>query len=328
MSISGPHNAAYREKGPSGKAAFPSSPYPVSHFADYFPLAPAIDYDSWLGGEIFPVGINRNYPKDLLDRVAAGIISYLGFSFASAYRISKNVDRRKREKPKRLDRVFDSLANDILSQTRSYFGKSNCENYKNEANALYSTVNLLRVLGSFEAALTLVQRGYLQEPVVVLRSALEQIAWAYVVGNSTDATASKETPTRCISKLKNFIPGAGLLYGYLSRLSHFEITSHYRFLASGEGTDRAGVLTRSTVYKCYGCILIGTLLAYHQAVCANLAHTKREVDEAAIVDFEKSIKSLKAFSKKVGKIFARDSDIPSLSNYLVSPKLFRSRYKY
>lgn len=236
-------------------------------FSSEFPLYPEIDFDSWLGGELYPVGIHSHYPEDLLDRLAAGVISYvLQTQPNTEYKkIKGNVDRSLEiyginlkinefihRSIKDIGKFFQVERPDFISE--------------NHAGLVIGDSFLFRCVSSFYAALTLANRGYLQEPISVIRSSTETISWAYQISNEPDPNKiHKLKSRRSIGKSKEIFPHVGEFYGYLSNMSHLEFESQINFFDISDG--RLGIMMRSSTFKCYSLVCLLILISYHTIVC-------------------------------------------------------------
>jgi hypothetical protein len=80
-----------------------------------------------------------------------------------------------------------------------------------------------RLRASFDICLFLIRNGYFIESAMIERQILEQIAWInYVQEYDTDDCMNIDA-SKTIKKLKDTFKDAGLLYGKLSKVLHFDI---------------------------------------------------------------------------------------------------------
>jgi hypothetical protein len=87
-----------------------------------------------------------------------------------------------------------------------------------------------RNLGSLDAAKRLAELGYLCEVATILRSALEQFAFCSRLSSLTGTEDLKAIrPIQCLNHFKKFVPGAGPLYGLMSKYTHFEFDHHTHY---------------------------------------------------------------------------------------------------
>lgn len=107
------------------------------------------------------------------------------------------------------------------------------------SNGVFGAALVLeRLPSSFFSAHLLYRLGHRYEAHAVSRLILEQIAWAhsaYELGNIDDI--KKIETTKTISKLKKFTPKCGILYGYLSKKTHIDYSSHIDFLKVNNGEN-------------------------------------------------------------------------------------------
>jgi hypothetical protein len=137
---------------------------------------------------------------------------------------------------------------------------------------------MLRLLSSFRAARYLINWGFFLEPLTILRSSLEQLAWCYAVGKKFNRLQfDNPQPSKCIPIFKGRYPAAGLLYGALSRFSHLEFEAQKHFV-TGDSTT-SGVMQQSTEFKFFGLIFYSFLLMAFQYICRDFADFyKQEYD--------------------------------------------------
>lgn len=94
-----------------------------------------------------------------------------------------------------------------------------------------ASIVLERSLLSFFCAHLMYQMGYRYEGHAISRVILEQIAWAFEAHEGRDIeTIQSIRTTAAVSKLKRFAPEAGALYGFLSKKTHIDYSSHSEFL--------------------------------------------------------------------------------------------------
>lgn len=103
---------------------------------------------------------------------------------------------------------------------------------KNELCFVCSKAALVRLEASFKAAYGLIRKEYIFESDAVIRIILEQLAWSYSAIQTNPEKLGSLRPNKCITKLKDVCPEAGMLYGRLSEWAHidpFIITEYQRF---------------------------------------------------------------------------------------------------
>lgn len=114
-----------------------------------------------------------------------------------------------------------------------------------------ASLALERLPPSFFCAHFLYRMGHSYEGHAVSRLILEQVAWAYAAHALDDLEAIKKIDTtRALSRLKRFAPVAGEMYGFLSKKTHIDYSSHREFLQVEDG--RNVVLHAQSRYAEYG----------------------------------------------------------------------------
>jgi hypothetical protein len=233
---------------------------------------PDKQYQTWLGGDVARIGIDFDYDSTLLDKISAGIVSHFGrYSLPSALKIVKESPQ---EHPSRIEQVFDSVESHLHSTSLNFLMATRPDTIGEEHNGvIHAEIFLLRLLSSFIAARRLINWGYLCEPLAILRSSLEQLAWAYAVGVNFDSKQlDNPNPPKCVGILKVRFPAAGRLYGALSRFSHMDFEGQKHFVLSSANLDsHAGVMVQSIEFKFFGLLFYSFLLVAYQFVCRDIS---------------------------------------------------------
>ena len=244
-----------------------------SEFFEKFVLRyPDKQYQTWLGGHLVRVGVDYDYDNRLLDNIAAGIIGhYGGLSLPTALKQAKRAQQGNLSPIPRFEQVFDKVEQRFHSTSLRFLKESRPDNTLAEEHEgiMHAELFLLRALSSFTAARRLINWGYFSEPLTILRSSLEQLAWAYAVGVIFEQKQlSKPNPSKCISAFKTRFPAAGLLYVALSRFSHMEFEAQKHFVIIAQpGT---GVMGQSLEFKFFGLLFYSFLLVAYQHICRDL----------------------------------------------------------
>ena len=164
----------------------------------------------------------------------------------------------------KVERRFHSTSLRFLTESRQH--RALAEEHQ---GIMHAELFLLRALSSLTAARRLINWGYLSEPLTILRSTLEELAWAYAVGVIFDQKQlSKPNPSKCIGAFKARFSAAGLLYGVLSRFSHMEFEAQKHFVAIDQ--PNTGVMERSIEFKFFGLLFFSFLLVAYQYACRDL----------------------------------------------------------
>lgn len=230
---------------------------------------PDKDYESWLGGFGYKNGIDFTYPDTLLDRVAAGIISYQArMSLQTALKYAQKGESRLDRLP-RFDRLFQVVSDLFLSKFDDFFRLDRPTLADPHGSYVHAELFLWRTLSAFKGARTLINRGFLAEPAAVLRTALEQVAWCYAVSINADAgQLEHRDPPKCIAQLRKFRPGSARLYGLLSNLGHMDFDAQKHFV-SAKG-DFLGITFQSTEFKAYGVLCYLLVMALYSEVARQI----------------------------------------------------------
>ena len=120
-----------------------------------------------------------------------------------------------------------------------------------------SGVALLKLEASFSVSRFLIHKGLIFESSSIIRMILEQIAWCYEVSDIQDNDLYKVSPRKCIKKLKELIPQAGIMYGFLSERAHIEPSQIHRLVNFEK--DQSYVVYSSInniVVECYFLLVI------------------------------------------------------------------------
>ena len=238
-------------------------------FKEFVFRYPDKQYETWLGAHFTQVGIDYGYEKDLQDKIFAGISNhFFGMSFSKSLALVKNQEQR--DAIPRLERVFDTVEAAFYTTSSAFLQEKRPENIKEGQDGIVNAeLFLLRLLTSLQAARRLINWGYFSEPLTILRSSLEQLAWAYAVGVKLDLKQlDKPQASKCIGQLKERIPSTGSLYGALSHFSHMNFEAQKHFVAKGQ--EGAGVMQQSIEFKLFGLLFYSYLLICFQYVCRDL----------------------------------------------------------
>jgi len=240
-------------------------------FGNFVRRYPDKQYQTWLGSDQVRVGVDYDYDNHLLENVTAGIIGhYADMSLPTALKYAKRQSLDASSIPRfeqlfdRVERRFHSTSLRFLTESRQH-----CALAEEHLGIMHAELFLLRALSSFTAARRLINWGYLSEPLTILRSILEELAWAYAVGVIFDQKQlSKPNPSKCIGAFKARFSAAGLLYGVLSRFSHMEFEAQKHFVAIDQ--PNTGVMEQSIEFKFFGLLFFSFLLVAYQYACRDL----------------------------------------------------------
>jgi hypothetical protein len=177
------------------------------------------------------IGIKSSYSDILLKNILASVISDRIGSKSVDYVRKKYLDDWKR------DVSLDPNAFDL--ETVHFLDVSIDELQRhliaNSHNLIYSGIQtisdmtLAKGLGTLRVALGLSSKGLLHEVLILCRSSLEMIMWAFAIFDlPNDEDPFEFLPEKEISSFKAYFPYAGKYYGYLSSFSHWRKETHTR----------------------------------------------------------------------------------------------------
>lgn len=95
---------------------------------------------------------------------------------------------------------------------------------------------------NFDALRMLIKYDFIYESYAIIRQMVEQIAFAYDV-QFRKSVHDFQSPTKSITKLKEFYPKIGMIYGDLSSKTHIDKSQFISYYAVSE--EKAGVILRS-----------------------------------------------------------------------------------
>jgi hypothetical protein len=220
---------------------------------------PDKQYQTWLGAHYTMVGVDYTYDKNLQDRIFAGIANYFfGYSFSAAMKLTK--DKARTNDMPIFERKFDLVESTFYSTSAAFLQAERPEAIQDGHQlVVHAELFLLRLLTSLQAARRLINWGFFCEPLTILRSALEQLAWTYVVGVELDQKQlDKPQPSKCIGPFRSRFAPAGYLYGALSRFSHMDFEAQKHFVATSDAGS--GVMQQSTEFKFFGLLFYAYIL--------------------------------------------------------------------
>ena len=102
---------------------------------------------------------------------------------------------------------------------------------------------LVRLQSSFKASILTIQSGLHFETMALERIILEQLSWIYTIYDKPDMTHFDFKPNKCITKLKDYIPYAGNLYGIFSDYTHISPSTTLEYIKASEENGLKIVLT-------------------------------------------------------------------------------------
>jgi hypothetical protein len=241
-------------------------------FKSFVSRYPDRQYQTSLGGRWIDVGIDYDYDELLKNKLAAAITSHFGqASFSNALKIISERYGKDCTSLPRFETIVDRVERRFLLTSLSFLQQARPEGTIKEEHSgvIHAELFMLRLLTSFEAARRLINWGFFSEPLTIVRSALEQLSWAYAVGIKFDRKQLQDpAPSKCVGLFKERFSAAGQLYGALSRFSHMEFDAQKHFVIhEPSGT---AVMQQSAEFKLFGMLFYLFVLTAYQFVCRDL----------------------------------------------------------
>jgi hypothetical protein len=217
-----------------------NSAEPSDSYRKWFPVFP--DYSAFdivgLDGEA--IGLPKITTLGLKKKVlAAAIANKLGISLSYAEKRYVGESAISAPRDLGLSREIDDLFDQGPSQFCSYIDALK-ENFVKESELLDDLANqfFYRNIAGLDAAKKLSELGYLCEVAVILRSLIEQFAFAAKLRTlPVETELAKVKPVQCLNYLKSIEESAGRLYGLLSKYTHFEYDHHTHFFWAISGSN-------------------------------------------------------------------------------------------
>lgn len=216
--------------------------------AAHFRIQSAVDLDFVIGQDFgLPVGTARQSPPEFRRRILAALLSYCLQLRSMDYALKRyvEVDQYEDEPQSVGDEASDFIKHKLeiledelitLHQPEPTFGQFG------------AAFTLLKLPSTLDLARMLANRGVLLEILPILRLCLEMVSWAAVAFHLTNEDdITRLQAQKCISRLKSIYASGGRIYGYLSKISHWEYAIHSIFI--GFERERTGVLKASVQYR-------------------------------------------------------------------------------
>jgi hypothetical protein len=210
----------------------------------------------------YPIGLNRSYPKEFIERVVFASLSYklqnksIDYT-RRAYRDGFEIEQKPRIRSSiedmldRSTRVFDDF---IEGHREAAIGD-------NHAGLVLFDVYVFRALDSIQAAAILSTHGFFGETISTLRYFIEQVCWLTAIVDCADAGKIVETRAESsFGNAKKIFPRIGELYGFFSETAHFRPSHHSLHLSTSDG--RVAALRRSARFSAAGFCAMTVCLGY------------------------------------------------------------------
>ncbi len=161
-----------------------------------------------------------------------------------------------------LRNIFFQFQEKIYLKYKQVLGDINFEG----KSTAYSHCGIIykKLDSNFSALRMLIKYDYIYECYAIIRQIIEQIAFAYDT-QFRNEIEDFQSPTRSISKLKEFYPSIGIFYGELSSKTHIDSSQFpNHFYVNLKNKEDAGVILRSrekTFLICHRALIMLDLYA-------------------------------------------------------------------
>ncbi len=188
---------------------------------------------------LFTAAVPFDAPVEAKRRVLAAFTSYIWGNKSTDYALKRNPDLWNAKRPSEEERAIFSALTDAKQYVKGF--ESVILSFPREdvsSGLVAAEASLVRLVASFQCASFLVRAGYHFEAATICRLIVEQLAWAMAIHNRDDDGIFQLQPNSCIAALKTLHPGAGQLYGELSRLAHLHPDHQPGYIRLEEGRLR------------------------------------------------------------------------------------------
>lgn len=275
-------------------------------YRKWFPVFPNCATFDTVGFEEEGVGLPITASSDLKKKVLAAVIaSRLRISLRHAEKEylsdAKVYAPREAGLSRRIDRLFASGHDRFSAYIQCLLDNANSnEEYCSDLSAQF----FYRNIASLDAAKKLSELGYLCEVAVILRSMVEQFAFAAKL-RTVPATADlkRVRPIACINYLKAMEPTVGPLYGLLSKYTHFEFDHHTHFF--GRSQSAFFTIQKDSVLRGYSTHLIFLTMVTMARYMILVPSSQQQPQ--AVIEIPVFIDEVVQYSKEVCTLFRTDS---------------------
>jgi hypothetical protein len=188
---------------------------------------------------LFTAAVPFDAPLGAKRRVIAALTSYVWGNKSIDYTLKRYSDLWKAERPSEEEQAIFAALADAKQYVKAFkavilaFPQEDVPSGLVTAEACF-----VRLEASFQCASFLVRAGYHFEAATVCRLILEQFAWAMAIYDRDDDGIFQLQPNSCIASPKALHPGAGQLYGELSRLAHLHPDHQPEYIRLEDGRLR------------------------------------------------------------------------------------------
>src|ERR1700730_5025132 len=240
-----------------------------------FQIHSASELDFVIAQNFWPIGMTRSSTPEFRRRVLAATMSYQLQLRSIDYALRRYVDPNEYESDEISigDMVSDFLKDSV---TRLEADLRNLHYSEGSTFGQFGAeLTLFKFPYTMDLARMLANRGLFLEVLPILRLCLEMISWAAVAFHIDDEGKVRQLKAqKCIPKIKPIYESAGKVYGYLSKLSHWEQAIHSHFL-NFEG-EKVSVIRASCQHRAMSLTLRLIILDIFVEVIRNIYSTRGE----------------------------------------------------
>lgn len=289
-------------------------------YRKWFPVFPDHSTFDTVGFGHELIGLSKHATLDLKKKALAAVIANkLGISLSYAekrYVGMKDIDApRDLGLSHKIDALFDkghssfcsyveALRNAFVEDTETLDDLSNQFFYRNMAG--------------LDAAKKLSDLGYLCEVAVILRSLVEQFAFAAKLRTlPLETELEKIRPIHCLNYLKSIEGTVGRLYGLLSKYTHFEFDHHTHFF--GRSPEAIFTIQKDSVLRAYSIHLVFITMLSMAKYVLLMAPTQFDRPPALVSELEDFSSGVSDYSTQVCDLFPTDSVLASFDLAIRTP---------
>ncbi|KRQ11998.1 hypothetical protein AOQ73_04965 [Bradyrhizobium pachyrhizi] len=285
----------------------------TEHYRRWFPVFVNHPVFDTVGFKEEAIGLSKHATLSLKKKVlAAAIADKLGISLN--YAEKRYVGDKEIAPPRevglshRIDRTFERGYSNFCLYIEALM-----ENFDSSSSTLDDLANqfFYRNVAGFDAAKTLAELGYLCEAAVVLRSLVEQFAFAAKLRTLPISTElEKIRPLHCLNYLKSIEPSSGKLYGILSKYTHFEFDHHTHFFGQSPGV--IFTIQKDSVLRAYATHLVFLTMLSIANYVLSVGPKQFKAPSNALAELEHFVFDVGSYSEEVCSLFPTDEVLARL----------------
>jgi hypothetical protein len=285
-----------------------NSTEPVDSYRKWFPVFPNYSAFDTVGLDEEAIGLPKIATLDLKKKVLAAAIAAklrISLSYAEKRYVAGFDDISPMRDPG-LSRTIDNLFDQGYSRFCTYIDalKENCGEGSETLEDLSNQFFYRNMVG-LDAAKRLSELGYLCEVAVVLRSLVEQFAFAAKLRTlPVETNLKKVKPVQCLNYLKSVEGTAGNLYGLLSKYTHFEYDHHTHFFA--RSPEAIFTIQKDSVLRAYSTHLIFLTMLSMAGYVVSIAPTQFRKTPQEVTELGEFIQGVAKYSRQVRDLFPSD----------------------